>query len=166
VELRDLPGSAQRVLDAFVLQLETQGLSLPERRYVAPGTIDVWDGEQMVVYLAHILQGEPGVPTMATPIPPQARHLHGQWAIVLVRAVAIMEREGPVAGQIPGPESLAEGGAATMADAAELVMAAAALHARYALTAPGQGFSIDGCTPEGPQGGLVGTRLLISLSLH
>jgi hypothetical protein len=163
--LRDLPAGAHEVLDAFVRELERADVEVPERRYVAPGVVPVWDGEQFVCNLQQILQGQPGIPSLTTPVPPAARVFSAQWALTLVRSVPALETDGPVAELIPDAEEIGEAGDLAMNDSAALLLAAQRLHEGYVLTRSGQGFSIDGLGTQGPEGGLAGTRLLISVSL-
>lgn len=163
--LRDLPGGAREVLAAFVAKLEAAGVEIPERRYVAPGVVPVWDGEQLVVNLQQIVQGQPGAPSLGTPIPPQARIFAAQWAVTLVRSVPALETDGPVAEMIPDMAEMEEAGSGNMADVAALLAAAQSIHEGYVLSRPGQGYAIDGCQTQGPEGGLCAARLLVTISL-
>lgn len=163
--LRDLPGGAREVLAAFVAKLEAAGVEIPERRYVAPGVVPVWDGEQLVVNLQQIVQGQPGAPNLGTPIPPQARVFAAQWAVTLVRSVPALETDGPLGELIPDTGEMEEAGAANMVDMAALLSAAQAIHEGYVLTRPGQGFAVDGAQTQGPEGGLAAARLLFTASL-
>lgn len=155
--------TAQQILATFAAQLEAQGVTLPERQYVAPGALVPWDGEQLVVNLQQIQQGQPGAPFLATPQPASATVLAAQWAVSLVRPAPMIESE-PLQ-QIPSAEDIGVAGSEGMLDAAQLVLAAVAIHAAHSLTGPGQGFAIDGCSPLGPEGGLFANRLLFTLSL-
>lgn len=164
--LRDLQGGAREVLDAFVAQLEDQGIELPERRYVAPGSAIVWDGEQMTVNLVQVLSGQPGAPGLTTPTPPATRVFHATWAITLLRAVPALEVDGPVEESIPTSPEIEESGLETMADSQGLLLAAQAIHEGYVLTRPGMGFVVNTLQTLGPEGGLAGVRLQVSLSLN
>lgn len=163
--LRDLPAGARQVLAAFERQLQAQDVALPDRRYVAPGVLPVWDGEQLVVNLQQVLQGQPGAPQLGTPIPPAARVLAAQWAVTLVRSVPALEVDGPVPETIPDVPEMEEAGLDTMNDAAALLLAAQRIHEAYELSRPGQGYAIDGVRPLGPEGGLAANQLLVTISL-
>jgi hypothetical protein len=163
--LRDLPTGAHEVLDAFVRQLERADVEVPERRYVAPGVAVVWDGEQFSCNLQQIIQGQPGIPSLTTAIPPASRVFAAQWALSLVRAVPALETDGPVSELIPNADEIDEAGSQAMLDSAQLILAAQQIHEGYVLSRPGQGFAIDGCTTLGPEGGLAAARLLITVSL-
>ncbi|HEY4452389.1 MAG TPA: hypothetical protein VGN13_12440 [Solirubrobacteraceae bacterium] len=155
--------TAQSILAAFVNQLEVQGVTLPERRYVAPGSLVPWDGEQLVVNLQQIVQGQPGAPYAGTPQPAAATVLSAQWAVSICRPAPVIQSE-PLDG-LPSAEDSEEAGVEAMTDAAQLVLAAVAIHAAHTLTGPGQGFAIEGCSPLGPEGGLFANRLLFTISL-
>lgn len=163
--LRDLPSGAREVLAAFERQLGKQNIELPDRRYVAPGVVPVWDGEQLVVNLQQVGQGQPGQPSLSTPIPPQARIFVAQWAVTIVRAVTALEVDGPVPEAIPEAPEIEEAGLEGMNDAAALLLAAQAIHEGYVLIRPGQGFAVDAVQPLGPEGGLAANRLLFTISL-
>jgi hypothetical protein len=163
--LRDLPAGGREVLAAFERHLQALGVELPERRYVAPGNLPVWDGEQLVVNLQQVLQGQPGAPSLQPARPPQIRVFAAQWALTLVRSVPALEVDGPVAEAIPDSPEMEEAGSEALADAAALLLAAQAIHEAYELTTPGQGFSIDTVRPLGPEGGLAANQLLITISL-
>lgn len=163
--LTSLPASAEAVLAAFAGQLEALDVDVPERRAVVPGSLVVFDGEQLTVNLQQILQGQPGAPSLATFQPAAATVMSVQWAITLVRLAPVGEAETPFPEGIPTAEVIGEAGGLGMQDAAALIRAAIAIHGANTLTRPGEGFAIDGCAPLGPEGGVFATRLLITLSL-
>ncbi len=162
--LLDLPGAATRILATFTTHLEALGVDVPERRYVAPGTLIPWDGEQLVVNLQQIQQGQPGA-EIGTTYVPQATNLQAQFSVSIVRPVPALNADGPLVAMIPDSTQIGEAGTVFMSDAAALVRAALEIHTAYALTGPGEGFVIGPCIPLGPEGGHVGYRMLITLSL-
>lgn len=163
--LADLPGTAAQILAAFVTQLKAQkGFSLPERRYVAPGSQIVWDGEQFTVALMGIDQGQPGAGFGGSFVP-EASNFFVQFSVNLVREVQALQADGPGLGMVPSDGEMDEDGQTSLGDATVLMLAATAIHQAYVITGPGEGMVIGPLQPLGPEGGLVATRLLLSLSL-
>ncbi|HWF25174.1 MAG TPA: hypothetical protein VG275_06995 [Solirubrobacteraceae bacterium] len=162
--LTDLSGFAARVLSAFDAQLAQQGVSLPSRQYVTPGSMVPWDGEQLTVSLMGIDQGRPGG-TVTTSIVPQATIFYASFSVNLIRAIPTINTEGFSAGETPTAEDLGASGGQLLDDAAQLVLAASAFHQAYLLSDPGVDFVVGPLSPVGPEGGLAGSRMLLSLSL-
>lgn len=162
--LQALPAVAEQLLSLFAAQLTSQGVTLPERRYVAPGSQIVFDGEQMTVCLMGMAQGQPGQGYGQTMVP-EALTIWASFSVNLVREVSVVNTEGFAAMEIPTMAEQDADGQAAIGDAQALILAASAVHRSYALTGPGEGFVIDGLQPIGPEGGLVANRLLISVSL-
>ena len=170
--LTDLPGTAEKLLAAFVAQLEAQDVELPERRYRAPGSMIVWDGEQMTVALMGIDQGQPGV-VIAQSMVASALSLSAQFSINLVRQVTGLQADKPFSASIPDEDVMDGDGVVMLGDAAALIRAASEIHAQdsntggkaFGVISPGESFVIGPLQPLGPEGGLAGTRLLISLSV-
>lgn len=171
--LANLPDAGERLLAAFVDQLEVQGVDVPDRRYRAPGTMIVWDGEQLTVALVTIDQGQPGM-VLAQSMVASARVMFAQFSVNLVRVVASLDGEKPFGGgAVPGGDTMDVDGAASMADASALITAANQIHAldsnslgqKYGLVMPGESFVVGPLQPLGPEGGLAGHRLLVSLAV-
>lgn len=152
---------APAALAAFVTQLETQQVQIPERQYVAPGNLIPWDGEQLVVVLQQVGQGQPGQPNIQSYIP-GVENLTAQFAVAIVRVIPAL---GEAAGMVPTDDEMTEAGISAMSDAQALIQAAIAIHASQMLTGLGKGFSIGPCATVGPEGGLAGHRLLFEVSL-
>lgn len=166
LSLTDLPGASKRILTAFAAQLAIQGVQLPDRQYVTPGSTPVWDDEQLTVSLMNIAQGDPGLEHPGVFFPPQAAHYYGAWSVNLVRRVTVINVEGATADfEVPTVDEMGGDGQTLIADAGQLVLAAQALHTAGMLADSGQGMAIGPLAPVGPSGGLAGSRLLISLSL-
>ena len=162
--LQDLPGVADQFLALFAAQLTAQGVELPARQYRAPGSMIVWDGEQLTVCLMGIAQGQPGLAFAQTYVP-EALNVYASFSINLVRAITVMNTEGFEAMEIPTAGATDADGVTLINDAQALILAASEIHRKYAITGPGEGFVIDGLQPLGPEGGLAASRLLISVSL-
>lgn len=162
--LPDLSGTAARILAVFAEHLEALGVTLPDRQHVAPGAVPVWDGEQLVVHLSTIQQGQPGA-EIGTTMAPTAVTFVAQFAVTLVRSVQSLQPDGPLAAMIPGDADISADGAMVLGDAAAVIRAAAEIHGSYDLAGPGEGFVIGPLIPLGPQGGLAANRLLLALSL-
>lgn len=157
--------TATTLLDAFVAQLQALDVEIPERHYVAPGNLIPWDGEQLVVVLQQISQGQPGKPYVETYVP-GAEILMAQFAVALLRVVPALSGEGFTGGMIPGAADLGGAGVAGVEDAQKLVTAAMNIHADRDITeAALQGFAVGPCTTLGPEDGLAGPRLLVEVNL-
>lgn len=161
--LADLYGTAAKLLSLFESELTGLGISLPDRRYVSPGQIPAWDGEQLTVNLIGVAQGQPGMP-LATSFSPTAAHYHAQYGLSLLRAVPVIESEGPLMLQVPDGEQITEASSEILGDAAALVKAGQRIHQSYLATSAGEGFMFELQT-VGPEGGLAGHRLLVTLSV-
>jgi hypothetical protein len=153
------------LLAAFAEQLEAQGIQVPDRRYVAPGGQIAEDGDQLVLVLATISQGQPGRPDAGTFVP-GSEILAARFTVQLIHAIPALH-DAPTAGMmIPGEEELGESGVRLLDEAEALVNAAMAIHAEQLVTQGGlQGFSIGPCVPLGPDGGMAGTQLPVEISL-
>ena len=173
--LATLPADAEKILNLFAAQLTSQGVELPERQYVQPGSMAVWDGEQMTAGLMGIMQGEPGL-AMAQTFVPGSAHYHAQFFVILIRQIAVMNTESFETLEIPTAAQQDSDGQASMGDSAALLIAGEAIHrapigatpgapTSPALTGSGEGYVIDGLQPLGPEGALAGNRLLLSISL-
>ena len=156
--------AAEKTLTAFDAQLEAQGVAVPKRQYVAPGSGIPWDEEQLVVVLQTISQGRPGAP-QAQAFRSGAEVFVVQMAVVLVRDVPNFQNEAIVQSMIPSAKEMNAAGLIQMADAEALYKAAVAIHAANTITSPGVDFTVGECMPVGPDGGFAGTRQLIEFSL-
>lgn len=152
---------SSKALTAFTETLEELGMEVPERRYVAPGNIIPWDGEQFVVVLMEARQGKPGEPFAATYVP-GTENLTGQFAVAIVRDIVAL---GEGAEEVPTADELGEAGVAAMNDAQLLLQAGMKVHAAQTISGLGKGFALGPCAPVGPDGGLAGHRLLFEVSL-
>lgn len=162
--LLDLPGVAEQLLSDFASQLTENGVALPERQYRSPGSMVVWDGEQFTVSIMTSAQGQPGIGQPHSVVP-QAVVYYATFSLNLVRAIAVINTEGMAEAEIPTADEMDEDGVSLMADASALIYAASQIHQQYLVTAVGEGFAVEGLQPVGPEGGLAGNRLLVSLSL-
>lgn len=155
---------AQNALGLFVAQLEARDVEVPERRYISPGNLPAWDGEQLAVNLQLGSQGHPGAPFEGT-FGPGAENLQAQLSISLVREVAALTGEGSIEDMTPGATELTKSGEQGLVDAEALLKSAITIHGAGSLVDTGKGFAINGVTPMGPEGGLAACRLLLTVSL-
>lgn len=162
--IRDLGGAAELILSEFVTQLEVLGVEIPERRYVAPGSMIPWDGEQLVVNLQQIEQGHPGAPQGGT-FTPTATVLMAAFTVSIVREIPALSGDHVLSAMIPDGPTLDGAGTFAMGDAAGLALAAVAVHQSYLVTSPGEDFEIGPCAAVGPEGAMAGHRLQIAVSL-
>lgn len=162
--LTNLPALAEQFLTLFSAQLTAQGVEVPDRQYRQAGSIPVWDGEQLTTGLMGIAQGQPGQAYPQT-FAPQALNLYATFFVLLIREISVISTEGFTPGEVPTAEDSDADGVNVIGDGQALVIAASAIHTAHTMTGPGEGFVIDGLQPLGPEGGLAGSRLLISVSL-
>lgn len=157
--------TAAVLLDAFSEQLQAQDIIVPDRAYVAPGGQVAEDGDQLVIALQQIGQGQPGRPDPGTYVP-GAEILMAQFSVQLIHAIPALHREGSVDMMIPSSEDLGESGVRLVGEAEALVNAAMNIHASQLVTEGGlQGFSVGPCVPIGPDGGMAGSKLIVDISL-
>jgi hypothetical protein len=162
--LANLPATADLILALFTAQLKAQGVRLPDRQYRQAGSQPVWDGEQLTTGLMGIAQGQPGLAYPQTFVP-EALNLYATFFVLLIREIVVINTEGFTGMEIPTALEQDADGVALIGDGAQLVIAAAKIHLARSLTENGEGFVIDGLQPLGPEGGLSGSRLLLSVSL-
>lgn len=162
--LPELPAFALQVLADFASRLAQLGVEVPERRYRTPASMIPWDGEQFTVSLMGIDQGRPGA-AQAQSVVPQAAIFYASLALNLIRAVPILNVEAFAEQEIPTAEDLDGSGEQLLGDAAALVLAATEFHQSYVLADPGVDLVIGPLQPVGPEGGLAGSRMLLSFSL-
>lgn len=163
--LTTLPATADLILNLYVAQLTSQGVDLPARQYRQAGSMPVWDGEQLTTGLMGIAQGQPGI-GHATSFVPEALNFYATFFVLLIREICVINAEGYGADvDIPTALEQDSDGVASMGDAAALVLATSQIMRARTLVEGGEGFVLDGLQPLGPEGGLAGSRLLISVSL-
>lgn len=160
--LADLPGTANAILAAFADALEEGGLTVPERRYVHSGTGAAWDGPQLTVGIIDVKQGQPGG-AIATTQSPRAVNFFGEWRVVLLRATDTLG-DGPR--MLPSDDAIDESGEQAMEDVGALIKAFSTVHVNNAITSSGEGMVLQACRPLAEAGGMVGTELLLDLSLR
>ena len=163
--------AATSLLALFVAQLTTVSLdpanafTLPQAQFVAPGSDVSWDSESLTVWLQDIGQGQPGAQFSGTYMPASVTNLYATFNVQILRAVAGLSGGGGIDQMMPEPEALMASALVTLNDAEQLLKAAVAIHANYSFTGPGEGYVIGPITPVGPEGGLVGTRCPIQVSV-
>lgn len=160
-----LPAMAQLLLEEFEDGLTNLGLTVPERSYVAPGSAVPWDGEQLVINLQTINQGQPGSEVGASYATPNALNQFVALGVWLVREVPSLETDGPFASMVPSAGDLGLAGATCMADAEGLIRTAIAVWNQFQVVDRGMGFSIGPLNSFGPEGGLSANRILLNVSL-
>lgn len=156
--------TAEKILEAFREALIARGVELPETQFVAPGADIAWEAEQFTVNLISMEQGQPGRAFAGTMVP-KTTLFYATFAVNLLREVPGLSGEGHVQDMLPSPEEQQAAAFETINDAAMLALAAADVHGGYKITGPGEGFAVGPVTPFGPEGNLVGSRCLVSVSL-
>jgi hypothetical protein len=155
--------AAPALLAAFIKQLEAHGVTLPERQYIAPGTIPVWDGEQLVINLQDVQRGQPGAPVAQTTLPVPTV-LAAQFSIQLVRVVPALT-DGGLEMAIPEASTIGQSGVQAIGDADALMEAAIAVQEAHTATEAGMGFAIGPLMTLGPEGGCAAVMLKVTISL-
>ena len=163
--LADLGTTAERILAAFVVALEAQGVDVPGVRFVSPGADLAWDGEQLSVNLLGIDQGGAGVPEGVT-MYPTATRFAAQFSVMLIREVPALSEDSRLENMLPSPQEAQAAAERTINDAGGMALASVAVHAQYLVSGPGEDFVVGPVAPFGPQDGLVGTRCLVTLAVN
>lgn len=164
MKLTSLADSAQTLLEQLAIQLAILGVDVPPSQYVGSGIIP-WDGPSLTLYLGTIGQGQPGVPIGTSFQTAESTILWCTFYAQLLREVPSLQPGSMVGTMVPDADELGGAGALSISDAQGLTQAAIVIHQDYTATDPGQGFVIESVTPLGPDGGLAGMRLALSMSL-
>lgn len=163
-----LSAAATELLGLVESVAAAEGVTLPERRYVAPGgpTAIAWDCDQVTVSLATLQsqvaalfgadqvlpapsleRGAPSVPT-------------GIFAVTIVRYVPTLDDNGDP----PPADQIALAGAQALDDAALLRLVAAKAATNGALTHAAE-ILIGNVTPLGPEGGTAAMQLALGITV-
>lgn len=158
---------AQSLLADFATQLESQGVDVPRRQYIAAGNV-AWDDSSLTLRYFGIEQGQPGRP-QATTFPgggEAATYFVALWVQLARRIKGIPDYASSDAEVgMPNAATLNKDGVTVFTDGAALVLAAQEIYATYKATDPGMGFVIGPLASAGPDGGMVSTSLQLHLSL-
>lgn len=151
---------ARAVLDAVVDHYATEGVDLPERRYVSDGPMVAWDCEQLVVYVERTFPGLADVeqPRVVDGLEVRSAVMQAE----IVRCSPTIDDENAV--NFPDPAEIEASAMLTLADA---VLLPAAIRAAYKAGELGccHDVVIGGWAGLGPMGSLVGGRAQITMQL-
>ncbi len=163
MKLATMGESAKALLYAFVTELTSLGVDVPDAYYVAPGEIP-WDGESLVLSLSDISTGQPGQPIGSSIQTVDAIETTVTLAVELIRPTAT---EGYLGGPLglPSIEAMENDGVNALNDAGALYQAAINIKGKGQIVSRGAGFVIGQCVPIGPNGGLAAMRLELALSV-
>lgn len=159
---------AQAVLDAIVDNWPDECDDLPERRFVANGTI-IWDGcEQLAVSAprtANALEGDPATEAIVS-TPAFVGLQYGVFDITLLRCVPDLADDGGelTMPTVPTPEELTTSASQILRDEGG-VRNAVILAQRRGNLATCSGLVIEGWAAAGPEGTMGGGNTRIRLSL-
>lgn len=159
----DLPDVAERLLQLIVATAKQAEISLPERQYVAPGIggAEAWDGAQLTVALLSLDPTSAAV--QSTGAGGGSRGWFGPPSATL-RAEIV--RDTPTVtddGLYLAAEVYHASGMAAMADAALLSTVRGLVPATFG--DDGRTVRLGQVLPAGPEGGLAGTVLVVTLDL-
>ena len=166
MQLVGLGDSASNYLASFAAELAIvfdDPTLIPDTQYVAAGEIP-WDGEALVISLGSIEQGVPGRPMGTSLFAPSAAISFTKLYVELIRRCSIIGVEGGLI-NTPSANNLNNEGIQAMNDAGAMVQTAINLKAQDIPVEWGVDYAIGSCMPLGPEGGLVGVRLEIDISL-
>lgn len=151
----------------FVNQLELQGVSLPERQHFAPGQIPAMDGEQLVGNLVGVMQGQPGGGFGGTfPAGGAPATFSATYSVALLREIPVVQGDGGMLDYvIPASADINTAGVGSLEDAEALLKACQAIHRQYLVTGRGMGFEVGPLQTIGPEGGLAGPKILLTVSI-
>ena len=165
MQLVGLGDSAQNYLSAFATELATLigDENVPDTQYVAAGEIP-WDGEALIIALGTIAQGVPGRPMGTSLVAPSEAISFTTLYVELIRRAANVGIQGGLIA-LPDANTLNNQGVQAMNDAGAMVQTAINLKAQEQPVELGVDYGIGQCVPLGPEGGLVGVRLALDISL-
>lgn len=159
----DLPAAAERLLQLLVDTATQAEITLPDRRYVAPGIggAEAWDGDQVTVALLSI------DPISAATQSTGAGGASGGWfgppaatlRAEIVRATPSMTDDG----QYLSADVYHASGLAAMADAALLSTVRGLIPATFG--DDGRTVKLGQVLPAGPEGGYASTVLVVTMDL-
>jgi hypothetical protein len=165
VKVNALASQCEALLNDFATQLTALGVTLPPMKFVWAGVV-AWDGPSLSLALGGITQGQPGATVAGTFTPAIVSNFSIGLDVMLLRKVAAINYDSDdVNAVLPTPEELDASGQGLMTDAAGLLLAAVNIHAANLITDPGMGFEVVSVTPLGPDGGMAGTKLSLTVSL-
>lgn len=158
---------SEQLIPLFAAQLTEQGVDVPERQYFAPGQIPAQDGEQLVANLVGVMQGQPGVAYSGTfPGGGIGATFSATFSVALLRAIpVVMAEPGGIDFMVPTADDIDEAAQSFIGDTEALLKAAQAIHHSYQVTDPGMGFEVGPLQTIGPEGGLAGPKMLVTVSL-
>jgi hypothetical protein len=158
--------SANDLLEAFRAQLieDNADFDLPPNQYVGSGEIP-WDGPGLYVYLGSGVTGQPGRGTATAVFSTSAITRTMLFYVQLLRDCSTFGYWGDDWRSIPANADLNYEGMRAMDDAGAMVAAAIHLQTKKIIVANPMGTAIGQIMPIGPQGGLVGMRLPLDLTI-
>lgn len=164
LRLETLGPACSALLQEFASTLKSLGVDVPKAVYVGSGEIP-WDGESLTLYLGSVAQGQPGRPFETSDISPSMTVYTATVFIQLLRTVSTFGFGAGPQPNIPKPSVLDREGQRELDDVSALIRAAIAIKKSSKPIPLGEGFSIAGVMPVGPEGGLGATRLQLHLSV-
>lgn len=161
-----LGASANDLLEAFRGQLieDNADFELPGTQYVGAGEIP-WDGPGLYVYLGSGVTGQPGRGISTAVFSTQAITRTMLFYVQLLRECLTFGYWGDDWRSLPPDDQINAEGMRLMDDAGALVAAAIHLQTKKVIVPNPMGFAIGQIMPIGPQGGLVGIRLPLDLTI-
>lgn len=159
----DLAGLGAYLLGDLAAKLAALGISVPTVQYREPGQAIAWDGEQLAIAFVGLTAGQPGQPRLQV-ADPSTLTQYAEWDVLLLRFVpSLTDVEGEL--MIPDPADIDVAAVETMTDASGIYTAAVQLlieQHQASVTVP---MGVGPVTSIGPNGGLAGTMLRVSVQV-
>lgn len=152
---------ATKLLGLVADQLTEQGIVVPERQYLAPGTDVVFDCEQLTVRIARVIPGMQGADTTFPVVTHSALRKTAEFYVTLVRCVPTMHDNGDP----PTVDEYTAASQITFADAFGLRMALENIEHQHLLVPRNVPVTIGQLSTLGPLGGLAATDMMYSVEL-
>lgn len=167
MSLLDITGPARALLDLVGAAAADEGITLPERQYIAPGLAgtEAWDGEQVTVGIQLLSPGNAsrvGVPPgTRTSTPAGASPMTSlTLRVEIVRCTPSVDEDGT-----PSADALDAAGVQGCRDAALLHEVRDRIVTQAALTGGESSDALPGnIVPSGPSGGLAGIALSVAVT--
>jgi hypothetical protein len=152
---------ATKLLGLVADDLESQGIVLPERQYVAPGADLVFDCEQLTVRHTRIIPGMQGSDTPVPAVTHKKIRKSAEFFVTLVRCVPTMQDDGT-------PPSVTEYNDASkimMDDAVALRVALEDIEHQHLLVPVNVPVTVGELRTMGPLGGFAANEMMYSVEI-
>lgn len=165
LRLASLPADCETILGQFADALQAgfdesgSGLSVPERRYLNPGSLVAWDEPQLTIAVIRIYMGEPGAQVTTSVLASQV-HQSVSLGILYVDQVPGLQADG----SFPPTDALDSAGVSLVSLIPTFWRAAVSLR-ESGILYEGGSCALGPLTTVGPEGFLAGLSVQVDASV-